>query len=128
MTLGKRIASGLTTATIGSVVPYTIEATVPANTTAYALTITDTVPASFQVLAALPSALLPAPVVSLPTSSGTLVTEGPTDWPAAPSSSPTTLSITLLCQVRDQSYSGAFVANGAVANSAALSWKTRASS
>ena len=79
------------------------------------------------MLAALPSALLPAPVVSLPTSSGTLVTEGPTDWPAAPSSSPTTLSITLLCQVRDQSYSGAFVANGAVANSAALSWKTRAS-
>jgi uncharacterized repeat protein (TIGR01451 family)/fimbrial isopeptide formation D2 family protein len=126
-TLTKAIGSGLTTATIGSIVTYTLETTVPANTTAYQLAFTDTVPDSLEVLAAWPSAGLPAAVVGVPGPAGTPVSIGPADWPMAPTASPATATVTLLCQVRDLRYSGPAVANGPVANSGGITWKTMGS-
>ena len=104
VTLSKRITSGLTTATIGSIVPYTIEATIPANTTAYGLTMTDTVPPGLTVVALGSSPpLSPAPVVLSTGPAGTVVV-----WNtgAAGVTNPvdSSATLTLWCQVRDIGY------------------------
>ncbi|MDO9176101.1 MAG: isopeptide-forming domain-containing fimbrial protein, partial [Actinomycetota bacterium] len=116
--------SGATTGTIGSAVVYSLNTTIPANETAYSLVVTDTVPDYLTVVAAnasLPGAL----TVGTPGAAGTLVTYNGGDL--AGSATPTTVTVTLLCQVRDNRYSGPAVPSGAISNSALLAWRTRTS-
>ena len=123
-TFGKRIVSGNTTGTIGSVVIYSLDTTVPANETAYSLVVTDTVPDYLTVVAA--SASLPGTVtIGAAGPSGTLVTYSGGSISAG--SSAATVSVSLICQVRDFRYSGPQVPSGAINNSALLAWQTRAS-
>ncbi len=122
-TFSKQI-SGATTGTIGSAVVYSLDTTVPANETAYSLVVTDTVPDYLTVVAA--NASLPGTVtVGTPGPSGTLVTYSGGD--VSGGASVATLSVTLLCQVRDVRYSGTQTPSGAFNNSALLAWRTRSS-
>ncbi len=135
VTFAKGLPVGLSSATIGSVYSYTLTATIPANTTAYQLRITDTVPDGLTVL---------APTIS-PAGAGTLTVSPqvagatPITWDVGDIANPPNATAVLTIPVRvDNTFNGGALLDGlpvgvdgdaadTIANSGSLQWRTGSS-